>query len=75
MIIGISKEIMPDENLVAATPQTVGFFRQRGFIVLVATKAGEDSHFSDNEYTAAGVRVSNCAKELYTAADIIRSHE
>lgn len=70
MIIGILKEIKPNEYRVAATPTTVRELTARGNQVLVQKDAGFGSGYADAEYEAAGAKILNTAAEVYTQADL-----
>jgi len=70
MIIGVLKEIKPNEYRVASTPASVKEITSRGHKVLVETKAGIGSGFSDEEYTQAGAEICLTADEVYTRADL-----
>ncbi len=50
MIIGIPKEIMHDEDRVAATPATCEKYVKDGHQVLVEAGAGEGAFFHDAQY-------------------------
>jgi alanine dehydrogenase len=54
VIVGIPREIKPDENRVAITPAGVLALTSRGHRVLVEQGAGEGSGFSDADYRASG---------------------
>ena len=71
MIIGISKEIMHDENRVACTPETVSKFVKDGFEVLVEKYAGEGALYRDEDYVAAGAKVLANSQEIYDKAGLI----
>ena len=70
MIIGVLKEIKPNEYRVAAIPATVGEIVRRGHKVLVQAGAGTGSGYSDAEYEAAGATILATAQEVYTQADL-----
>jgi alanine dehydrogenase len=53
MIIGIPKEIKKEEYRVAVTPAGVVELKQDGYTVLIETKAGEGSGFTDDDYLAS----------------------
>ena len=57
MKIGVAKEIKPDEYRVALTPAGARELGQRGHDVIVETRAGEGSAFTDAAYEAAGARI------------------
>ena len=71
MIIGIPKEIKAQENRVAATPAGVAGFVAAGHKVLVETRAGEGSGFTDEEYSQAGADIFDNPRDIYAAADMI----
>ncbi len=71
MIIGIPKEIMKNENRVAALPETVEKFKKLGFDVMVETTAGEGSFASDDTYSASGATIAEDAAQVFNSADII----
>ena len=62
MIIGIPKETLEGERLVAATPKTVSRLIQLGYDVIVETRAGLGANFSDSAYTDAGARIVDTAR-------------
>ena len=70
MIIGILKEIKPNEYRVAAIPATVKELVAHGHEVLVQKGAGVGSGFADEEYAAAGAAILETADEVYTKADL-----
>lgn len=70
MIIGILKEIKPNEYRVAAIPATVSEIVSRGHQVLVQKDAGVGSGYSDAEYEAAGAAILDTAEEVYKRADL-----
>ncbi len=71
MMIGIPKEILPEERRVAALPETVRKFVEMGFEVIVETQAGRGVFRADDEYVAAGARIAPDAVSLYQQADIV----
>ncbi len=71
MIIGIPKEIMHDEDRVAAIPETVQKLKADGYTVLVEKGAGRGALISDEQYAAAGAEMIDDVQELYDRADLI----
>jgi len=71
MIIGVPKEIMHDENRVAATPETVRMFKADGHTLLVEHNAGAGAFFSDEAYAEAGAEIVSDVRTLYDRADLI----
>jgi alanine dehydrogenase len=71
MKIGIPKEIKPQENRVALAPHNVPELVETGHEILVETKAGAGSGFSDKEYETAGARILASPAEVFAQADMI----
>ena len=71
MLIGIPKEIMPEEKRVAATPETVRKYIELGFDVAVEASAGKGIQIEDDEYAMAGARIVSNPELLYADSDII----
>ncbi len=71
MIIGVPKEIKPDEYRVSMLPVGVETLCKNGHTVLVEKSAGEGSGFSDADYQKAGAKILDTANEVYAQADMI----
>lgn len=71
MIVGVPKEIKNNENRVGLTPGGAKTLIKHGHEVVVETKAGMGSGFSDQEYLAAGATVLDDKQELFDKADMI----
>lgn len=71
MIIGIVKEIMPGENRVSATPESVAKMIADGHRVLVEKSAGEGSFFQDAQYVEAGAQIVDDVSAVFDAAQVI----
>jgi NAD(P) transhydrogenase subunit alpha len=71
MKIVIPKEIRDKETRVAGTPDTVKKLVGFGFDVCVEKGAGSDASFLDEDYKAAGAKISSTPEELYKDADIV----
>lgn len=71
MIVGVPKEVKNSELRVSTTPAGVAEYVARGHDVVVETKAGQGSGFSDAEYERAGARIAPTAAEVFAAADMI----
>ena len=71
MIIGIPREIMPEENRVAAIPETVKKFIGLGYEVHVEHNAGWGSYYRDRDYAEAGAKIEEDVQDLYAKADLI----
>jgi len=71
MQIGAPREVHPGENRVAVTPDTAEQLHKLGFSVAIEAGAGEQAHFSDDAYRAAGVEVVEDVKALWAQSDIL----
>lgn len=71
MLVGIPKEILPNELRVAATPETVAKYIKLGFEVAVESGAGVGVFASDEDYKKAGARIVDDVQELFAKADVI----
>ena len=71
MIVAIPKEILPEENRVAAIPATVKELVKKGMEVIVEAGAGEKSFFSDENFKDAGATIEKDTKILYDKADLV----
>jgi alanine dehydrogenase len=71
MIIGVPKEIKNNENRVGMTPGGAKSYIKKGHKVIVETRAGEGSGFTDGEYRDAGCEIYEDVKKLFADADMI----
>lgn len=71
MIIGIPKEIKTDEYRVGLLPVGAHVHSGDGHTVLVEREAGLGSGFADAQYSAAGARIVETAKDIYAKAELI----
>ena len=71
MLVGVPKEIKPQENRVGLTPPGVKQLVQRGHRVVVQRSAGLGSGLPDAEYRAAGAELVDTADEVWARADMI----
>ena len=71
MLIGVPKEIFPGEARVALIPSGIQMLIDNGFEVVVQQGAGDQAHFSDDEYRNCGASIAPTAESLYQQADII----
>jgi NAD(P) transhydrogenase subunit alpha len=72
MKIGVTKEIYPGENRVAATPETAQrLIKNLGFDVIIEAGAGEAADFSDQRYVDVGCTIAPDSAELWSEAEII----
>ncbi|MFN3533183.1 MAG: alanine dehydrogenase [Candidatus Brocadia sp.] len=71
MIIGVPKEIKPDEYRVALIPAGVEEMLKRGHAVIVEKGAGSGSGISDHEYKRAGAKLVDEPGEIYDRAELV----
>ncbi len=71
MIIGVPKEIKPDEYRVGMTPSGVRRLVLGGHTALVERAAGEGSGMSDDAYLAEGAQIADSAEELWNSAEMV----
>jgi H+-translocating NAD(P) transhydrogenase subunit alpha len=72
MRIGVPAEIRPGETRVAATPETIGKFVQKGrHTCVVQANAGIAASVPDAAFEAAGAAVVPHAADVYSQSDII----
>lgn len=69
MLIGIPKEPLPDQPLVAGSPDTVKKLKKLGYEVCVERDAGVGASYFDDQYEEAGARMVD--RETAWGSDII----
>jgi len=70
MIIGVPKEIKDNEYRVSMTPGGVHQLIEAGHTVLVEAKAGEGSHFSDEDFQKVGAEIVS-AEEVWSRSNMV----
>ena len=75
MIVGVPREVKPEENRVALTPSGVGAFVAHGHTVLVERAAGEGSSLPDRLYADAGARIVDATAVWNEAALVLKVKE
>ncbi|UZE96615.1 alanine dehydrogenase [Alkalimarinus alittae] len=71
MIIGVPKEIKNHEYRIGMTPAGVRELVCLGHQVLVQRDGGASIGLTNDQYRAAGARLTNTAEEIFAAADMI----
>jgi alanine dehydrogenase len=70
LVVGVVREIKPDEYRVALTPAGARELRQRGHDVIVESGAGLGSAFPDSDYESVDARVAP-VDEVWATADLL----
>jgi NAD(P) transhydrogenase subunit alpha len=68
--IGVPAEDQ-DETRIGLTPETVKKLVKAGATVTIRAGAGSRSHFSDEDYTAAGAKIAKTDADAVAGADIV----
>ncbi|MFI4962467.1 MAG: alanine dehydrogenase [Legionellales bacterium] len=71
MLVGVPKEIKPQENRVGLVPSSVGEITRAGSSVLVEQGAGIGIGISDDDYRNAGAEIVSSADEVFAKAELI----
>lgn len=71
MTLGVPKEIYPDEQRVALSPDAIKKLRKKGFNIIVESGAGTGAKFPDKEYVEAGARIGD-VKEAFNADLVLK---
>jgi alanine dehydrogenase len=71
MIVGVLKEIKPDERRVALTPAGAAAFVLHGHRVCIERGAGLGSGFTDQQYRAAGAQISGSAAAVWSRSNMV----
>lgn len=71
MLVGVPKEIKPQENRVGLVPSSVREIVRAGSAVIVERGAGLGIGISDDDYHHAGAEVVESADEVFSRAELI----
>jgi len=71
MIIGVPKELHPNERRVALVPRGAEALRKMGFEVIVQSSAGDAADYSDAKFEAVGATIVEEAQEIWAKSDIV----
>lgn len=71
MMIGVPKEIKPDEYRVGMIPAGVEELTRHGHRVLIEKGAGLGSGIADEQYLAGGAEIVDTPEEIYARAELI----
>ena len=72
LYIGIPKETTLQENRVALTPSSILTLTGRGHRIVVETGAGQQSNFTDHEFSEAGAEIAYTVEKVYQADVVIK---
>ena len=72
MRIGVPKEVAEQERRVPLKPASVGVLVASGHEVIVESKAGYASNFSDQEYSEAGANIAYSPKEVFECNTVLK---
>ncbi len=71
--IGIPKETAFQENRIALTPEGVHVLINNGHKVVIESKAGEGSNYSDNDYSEAGAKIDLKRENVFKSPILVKS--
>ena len=71
MIVGVPKEIYPNERRVALVPAVIPNLKKAGLDVIVQAGAGTSAGYPDSEYADKGAKIAETRAEVFQSADII----
>ena len=71
MIIGVPKEIKPQENRIGLTPESVKVLTSSGHKVLIENNGGFEAGFYNNQYIKAGAKIVDNAQDIFNDSEII----
>ena len=72
MLVGILKEIKPEENRISMTPAGVEVMIQNGHTLLVEKEGGKGSGFEDEDYKKAGAEIVATPQEIFERAEMVQ---
>lgn len=71
LTVGVPRETRSGETRVSLTPDVIRQLSRKPFEVIVERGAGDLAGFTDNAYEAAGARLVDTAKDVYSSAQVI----
>lgn len=71
LMVGVPRELYPDERRVALVPTVVPQLRQAGLDVVIEAGAGVAAGYPDAQYVAQGARILPDRAAVFSAADIL----
>ena len=71
MIIGVPKEIKPQESRIGLTPNSVKELIGCGHKILIENNAGYEAGFNNSEYESAGAKIVQKPEDIFSDAELI----
>ena len=71
LVVGVPREIKPEEHRVAITPDGVRELLHAGATVLIEHDAGADSSIPDEDYRRAGATIVDSAAEVWERSQLV----
>lgn len=69
--VGVPREVKKGEHRVAITPDGVAELIASEVAVVIETGAGDDSSITDDDFRAAGAKISSSAEDTWGRADLV----
>ena len=71
LVVGVPREVKPEEHRVAITPDGVRELLHAGATVLIEHDAGADSSIPDEDYRRAGATIVDSAAEVWERSELV----
>jgi NAD(P) transhydrogenase subunit alpha len=71
MIVGVPKETAQGERRIAVVPDSISKMTAAGVEVIVESRAGEESGYTDSTFTQKGATIIEKTGSLYSQSDIV----
>ena len=71
MIVGVPKEIKPQESRIGLTPYSVNKLVKNDHKVIVENNAGFEAGFENYEYESAGATIVNKAEDIFNDSELV----
>lgn len=72
LFIGIPREITSQENRVPLSPSSIEFLVHNGHEIMIESKAGAASNFTDERFSEAGAKIVHSHEEIFKADIILK---
>src|SRR5690606_24090519 len=71
LLLGIPREITSQERRVPSSPSSIAYPVHNGHEIMIESKAGAASNFSDSRFSEAGAIIAQTHEEIFQKADVI----